>query len=102
MHEQHDRYRKHRPPHPDHQEGNAYRLGFVGQRQAPPRAVQPSSVHAHDAAGMLIEGKEIAARADLDDDEMLSLAVVRLLEIVGEAAEDLWVDDHQQLDERHA
>jgi uncharacterized protein with HEPN domain len=51
----------------------------------PPRdavALEDMLAHAREAAA-LIQGK---SRADLDHDRVLSLALVRLLEIVGEAA----------------
>jgi uncharacterized protein with HEPN domain len=51
----------------------------------PPRdavALEDMLAHAREAAA-LVQGK---SRADLDRDRVLSLALVRLLEIVGEAA----------------
>jgi uncharacterized protein with HEPN domain len=42
--------------------------------------------HAFDAAEKIISYTSGKARADLDKDEKLALAIVRLLEIIGEAA----------------
>lgn len=42
--------------------------------------------HMADAAGKALEFVQDRERTDLDGDEMLSLAVIRLLEILGEAA----------------
>ena len=50
--------------------------------------------HMLDAARKAVAFSEGRTRNDLDSDEMLSLALVRLLEIIGEAAkrvsEELW------------
>ena len=42
--------------------------------------------HMLDATRKALEFTAIRSRADLDEDEMFALAVVRLLEIIGEAA----------------
>lgn len=42
--------------------------------------------HMLDAAKKAVQFSQGRQRSDLDDDEMFSLAVVRLIEIVGEAA----------------
>ena len=42
--------------------------------------------HIRDAAGDAVKFVEGKSRADLDSNEMLSLALVRLLEVIGEAA----------------
>lgn len=43
-------------------------------------------LHMRDAVGQALEFTRARARADLDTDAMLMLAVTRLLEIIGEAA----------------
>jgi uncharacterized protein with HEPN domain len=45
--------------------------------------------HMRDAAAKAVAFAEGCQRTDLDTNEMLSLAVVRLLEIVGEASKNL-------------
>ncbi len=46
-------------------------------------------LHMLDAARKAIEFTENCGRIDLDNDEMLTLSVVRLLEILGEAAKNV-------------
>lgn len=48
--------------------------------------------HAQEAVA-LAEGKQ---RGDLDTDRLLNLALVRLLEVIGEAANRIPVDEQQQ------
>lgn len=45
--------------------------------------------HMLDAARQAIEFTEQCGRTDLDEDEMLALSIVRLLEILGEAAKNV-------------
>jgi len=45
--------------------------------------------HVHDAASKAIAYSSRKARSDLDDDELLRLALTKLVEIVGEAAKQV-------------
>lgn len=51
--------------------------------------------HMLDAAGKAVEFTADCRREDLDEDEKLALSIVRLLEIVGEAANNI-SDDFQE------
>lgn len=52
--------------------------------------------HALDAARKALSLAQSRARADLDKDELLALAMVRLLELVGEAATNVSGDFRQK------
>jgi len=49
--------------------------------------------HMLDAARKATHYIEGRSRSDLDKDEMLTLALIRLLEIIGEAARNVTVDE---------
>ena len=49
-------------------------------------------LHMRDAAGKALEFMQGKSRVDLDGNEMLSLALTRLLEIIGEAAKNVPAD----------
>jgi uncharacterized protein with HEPN domain len=51
--------------------------------------------HMLDAASMAVQFLQTRTRADLDADQMLALAVARLLEIVGEAARNVSAETKQ-------
>jgi uncharacterized protein with HEPN domain len=51
--------------------------------------------HIYDAAREAIEFAEGRSRADLDTDRMLNLSLVRLLEIIGEAARGISLEFHK-------
>jgi uncharacterized protein with HEPN domain len=53
--------------------------------------------HMLDSSREAVELIHAKARADLDGDRILSLALVRLLEIVGEAASKVTIDTRQQI-----
>ncbi len=55
--------------------------------------------HMLDAAKKAVEFSQGRNRNDLDSDEMLSLALVRLLEIIGEAAKGISEELRQQYPE---
>jgi uncharacterized protein with HEPN domain len=52
--------------------------------------------HMLDAAGKAVQFSRGRSRSDLDADEMFALALVRLLEIIGEAAKRLSAELRQQ------
>ncbi len=52
--------------------------------------------HMLDAAKKIVEFTQDVQRADLDRNEMLSLSVVRLIEIIGEAAKHVSIETRRQ------
>lgn len=53
--------------------------------------------HMRDAAQKAVQFSQGRSRADLDTDEILALALVRLLEIIGEAAKNVPLEVRQSL-----
>jgi uncharacterized protein with HEPN domain len=52
--------------------------------------------HMHEAAAKAIAFTQNKKRSDLDNDEVLTLALIRLLEIIGEAAKSISEETRQR------